>query len=91
MNDVMKPFREVLDDRNGWMENYKSETGRKVCGYFCDYVPEELLWAAGMTMVRITGGTGNVVAADKHMQSNVCSFARLCFDQALNGVFDLVL
>ncbi|MCP4681860.1 MAG: 2-hydroxyacyl-CoA dehydratase, partial [Desulfobacterales bacterium] len=88
MNELMTPFREVLEDRHGWIKDYKSKSDRQLCGYFCDYVPEELLWAAGMTTIRITGGSGNVTAADKHMQSNVCSFARRCFDQALEGVFD---
>lgn len=82
------PFQEVLDDRHGWIERYKKETGRKIAGYFCDYVPEEVLWAAGYTTVRITGGTGNIQSADHHLQSNVCSFARRCLDQALEGVFD---
>ena len=87
MSDVMAPFREVLADRHGWIEKYKADGGRKIAGYFCDYVPEELLWAAGLATVRITGGRGNVVAADRYMQSNVCSFARRCFDQALEGVY----
>lgn len=87
MKNTMTPFREVIDDRHAWIERYKRETGRKVAGYFCDYVPEEILWAAGMATIRITGGRGNVVAADAHLQSNVCSFARRCFDQALEGTY----
>ncbi len=88
MSDLMTPFREVINNRHGWIKDYKSKSNRQLCGYFCDYVPEEVLWAAGITTVRITGGSGNVTAADKHMQSNVCSFARRCLDQALEGVFD---
>jgi len=88
MSEVMAPFREVLADRHGWIRRYKSETGRRVAGFFCDYVPEEILWAAGLTPIRITAGRGNVIAADKHLQSNVCSFARRCLDQALEGVYD---
>jgi benzoyl-CoA reductase subunit C len=56
--------------------------------YFCDYVPEEILFAAGMVPIRITAGRGNVTEAAKHLQSNVCSFARGCLDQAMNGVYD---
>jgi benzoyl-CoA reductase subunit C len=88
MRDVMAPFREVLADRHGWIQNYKSKTGRPVAGYFCDYMPEEILYAAGMVPVRITAGRGNVVSADRHLQSNVCSFARRCLDQALEGTYD---
>lgn len=88
MSDRLAPFRELLADRHGWLRRYQQETGRKVAGYFCDYVPEEILWAAGLTPVRITGGRGNVAAADQHLQSNVCSFARRCLEQALAGVYD---
>jgi benzoyl-CoA reductase subunit C len=82
------PFGQVVADRHAWIKRYKAETGRQVAGYFCDYVPEELLWAAGYATVRVTGGRGEVVSADKYLQSNVCSFARRCFDQALDGVFN---
>ncbi len=88
MSNLMAPFREVLSDRHGWIGKYKQESGRKVAGYFCDYVPEEIIYAAGFVPVRITGGRGNVIAADKYLQSNVCSFARRCLDQALTGVYD---
>jgi len=88
MNDVMSRFKEVVENRHDWIRSYKAESGRKIAGYFCDYLPEEVLWAGGLVPVRITGGRGNVVAADRYLQSNVCSFARRCFDQALNGVYD---
>ncbi len=88
MTDAFAPFQEVLDDRHAWIARYKKESGKKIAGYFCDYVPEEVLWAAGYVPVRITGGTGNIVKADRHLQSNVCSFARRCLDQALEGTFD---
>ncbi len=88
MSDLMAPFREVVEDPHKWIRKFKADTGRRVAGYFCDYVPEEILWAGGFVPIRITGGKGNVVAADKYLQSNVCSFARRCFDQALEGVFE---
>jgi benzoyl-CoA reductase subunit C len=88
MTDPVGPFRQVLADRHAWIRNYKLESGKRIAGYFCDYVPEEILFAAGMVPVRITAGRGNVVAADRHLQSNVCSFARRCLDQALEGVYD---
>ena len=88
MSDVMRPFQEVLADRHGWIENYKKETNSKIAGVFSDYVPEEILTAAGFVTIRITGESGNVVSADKYMQSNLCSFARRAFDQAMEGVYD---
>ncbi|HUT55822.1 MAG TPA: 2-hydroxyacyl-CoA dehydratase family protein [bacterium] len=87
MSDLMAPFYEVLADRHGWLAKYKAQSGRRIAGYFCDYVPEEILYAAGLVPVRMTGGQGNVIAADRYLQSSVCSFARRCFDQALTGVY----
>ncbi len=87
MSNKMAPFMEVLEDSHAWITKYKADTGAKVAGFFCDYVPEEVLYAAGFVTVRITGGQGNVMSADKYLQSNVCSFSRRCFDQALEGVY----
>lgn len=88
MSDNFAPFAEVLADRHGWIKKYKAATGKKVAGFFCDYLPEELFTAAGYVTVRVTGGRGNVIVADKYLQSNVCSFARRCLEQGLSGVFD---
>lgn len=87
MKELLAPFYEVIENRHEWIKRYKEQSGKKIAGYFCDYTPEEFLWAAGFTPVRITGGRGLVGEADKHLQSNVCSFARRCFDQALTGVY----
>jgi benzoyl-CoA reductase subunit C len=87
MSTAMTPFKEVLADRHGFMARGKAARGRKIAGYFCDYVPEEVLWAAGMDTVRMTGGQGNIIAADRHLQSNVCSFCRRVFEEGLKGTF----
>jgi len=60
---------------------------RELIGYFCDFVPEELLHAAGFTPIRITGTRKPVSLADRHLQSNVCSFARSCLELALDGTY----
>jgi benzoyl-CoA reductase subunit C len=88
MSGTMDKFMAVLADRHGFMKKMKNDRGRKTAGYLCDYVPEEILWAAGMDTVRLTGGTGNVVAADRHLQSNVCSFCRRVFEQGLAGIYE---
>ncbi len=56
-------------------------------GYFCDFVPEELLHAAGFVPIRITGTRKPIALADRHLQSNVCSFARSCLELALDGTY----
>jgi benzoyl-CoA reductase/2-hydroxyglutaryl-CoA dehydratase subunit BcrC/BadD/HgdB len=65
--------------------------GGKVVGYFCSYVPEEIISAAGLLPVRIraTGSSGTDLA-DAFFRPTSCSFARHCFDTALRGGYDFV-
>jgi bcr-type benzoyl-CoA reductase subunit C len=67
------------------------EGGGKVVGYFCSYVPEEIISAAGLLPVRIraTGSTGTDLA-DAYFRPTSCSFGRHCFDTALRGGYDFV-
>ena len=67
------------------------EGGGKVVGYFCSYVPEEIISAAGLLPFRIraTGSTGTDLA-DAHFRPTSCSFARHCFDTALRGGYDFL-
>jgi benzoyl-CoA reductase subunit C len=60
---------------------------RKVIGYFCDFVPEELLDAAGFVPIRLLGARESISLADKYLQSNACSFARSCLELVLNGTY----
>jgi bcr-type benzoyl-CoA reductase subunit C len=75
---------------NPAIENWKAGGG-KVVGYFCSYVPEEIMSAAGLLPVRIraTGSTGTDLA-DAYFRPTSCSFARHCFDTALRGGYDFV-
>jgi len=54
--------------------------GKKVVGYFCPHVPEELILAAGMLPVRLAfgGELEPVSAGEDFLKSYSCSFARSC-------------
>jgi benzoyl-CoA reductase subunit C len=87
----LEVFREAADSLiNPELQNWK-ERGGKVVGYFCSYVPEEIMTAAGLLPVRIraTGSTGTDLA-DAFFRPTSCSFARHCFDTALRGGYDFV-
>jgi benzoyl-CoA reductase subunit C len=58
-----------------------------VLGFFWDYVPEELIHAAGFLPYRILGSTESISEADRHIQSFVCTFMRSALDQALKGSY----
>ena len=62
-----------------WLAN-----GKKVLGYYCTYIPDELLYAANLLpfRIRVTGNTETNLA-DVYMVRFTCSFVRATFDMAL--------
>ncbi|MBI2957741.1 MAG: 2-hydroxyacyl-CoA dehydratase [Chloroflexi bacterium] len=63
-------------------------SGRKVLGYRCVFVPEEMMHAAGVTAFPIFGTPEAVSLADSYFQPNLCEFIRNIFDLALKGKLD---
>ncbi len=65
--------------------------GKKIMGYFCSYVPEEIIHAAGFIPYRMRAiENSGTTLADTYFAPTVCSFTRQCFDKALNGDFDFL-
>lgn len=67
------------------------EQGGKVVGYFCSYVPEEIIAAAGILpfRMRATGSTETSLA-DTCLSAYNCSFTRHCLDLAFNDAYDFL-
>ena len=65
--------------------------GKKVVGFMCSYVPEEIIYAAGVIpyRVRATGFT-KTSRSDALMSNFSCSFARSCLEFALDGTYDFL-
>lgn len=69
----------------------KAPTDRKVLGFFCSYIPEEIIYAAGMIPVRIRpAGCTETVSADAYMTHLNCTFARSCLEYIGTGRFDFL-
>ena len=66
------------------------ESGKKVLGYRCVYVPEEILDAAGIMPYPVFGTPEAVTLADSYFQPNICEFIRNIFDLALKGGLDFL-
>ena len=65
--------------------------GKKVIGFFCPYVPEEIIYAGGMLPLRIRpAGCTDTGTADAYMSRLNCSFARSCLQFIAEGVFDFL-
>ncbi len=72
-----------------WKE---AEEGRKVVGYMPIYVPRELIHAAGMLPLGITGGGDNleVIHGDAYYQSYICRIPRSTIELGVSGRLDFV-
>ena len=64
--------------------------GRKVIGWRCTYVPEEIIYAAGMFPLRVRGGSGEIQEASAYLHANTCSFSRSCLERTLDGTYRLL-
>lgn len=64
------------------------EQGKKIAGYFCCYVPLELLTAADYVPVRILGDVSEpITTADTYLPTVMCVFYRSCLDLAMKGKY----
>ncbi len=63
---------------------------KKVFGWLCTYVPEEVIYAAGILPVRITGYSQEMELEDgnAYLYINNCSFSRSCLQMGLRGGYD---
>jgi benzoyl-CoA reductase subunit C len=77
-------IQEILHDPQKEAQYWKSQ-GKKVVGYRCLYVPEEVIWAADMLPYNVLGTPEAVSLADSYFQPCVCEFVRNVFDHALKG------
>jgi bzd-type benzoyl-CoA reductase N subunit len=68
------------------------DQGKKVFGWLCTYVPEEILHAAGIHPVRITGYAQETELDDgsAYLYINNCSFSRSCLQMGLRGEYDFL-
>jgi benzoyl-CoA reductase subunit C len=72
------------------MQAWKKE-GKPVVGYFCSYVPEEILYAAGALPYRVRPvGCAATPSADGYLSHVNCSFVRSCLEYALEGRYDFL-
>jgi len=80
----------VSDLENDYVAKWKGE-GKKVVGYVCSYLPEEILYAADILPYRITGqGCDDTSLADTYLARVNCTFARCCLENALTGRLDFL-
>jgi len=85
---MVDTFKDWFENRHDYARAWKEKTGGKVMGYFCTYVPEELLYAADILPVRILGSHEPQDVTEPHIFGMYCPFCRDCLAQGLQGRFD---
>lgn len=89
----MHPFTDFTRNDNllnPWVEEWKRE-GKKVFGYICSYVPEEILTAFDILPLRLRARyNSSTPAADALMSPTTCSFARCALEGALNRDYEFL-
>ncbi len=78
-------FIQAVEGRHDYAREWKARTGGRVVGYLCTYVPEELLYAAGMLPVRVLGSHQPQDVTEPYIFSIFCPFCRDVLAQGLQG------
>jgi len=86
---MIEMFKEWYDARHKYAREWKKNHPKgKVVGYFCTYVPEEILYAADVLPVRILGSHEPQDVTEPHIFGMYCPFCRDCLAQGLKGRYD---
>lgn len=88
---ALEALAEVSATRpNSLVSEWKSQN-KKVVGYVCSYLPEEILYAADILPYRITGkGATDTSLADSYLTRVNCTFSRCCLELAFSGHYDFL-
>jgi len=81
-------FATITADRHEAARKWKQKKGKELYGYFCCITPEEILAAADILPVRITGTGEPLQQSDTVVPPNVCPFARSCLDAGMRGQYE---
>ncbi|MFW9822251.1 MAG: 2-hydroxyacyl-CoA dehydratase subunit D [Candidatus Thorarchaeota archaeon] len=79
---IIEQFKNAIPLMNSWVNNWKKE-GKKVLGYFCSYIPEEIFHAADILPIRMRAREcTDTPMGDAYMTPTTCSFTRCCLELA---------
>ncbi len=90
-DDVFREIRGLIRSHtNRHVEEWKS-SGKPVIGYFCHYVPREIILAAGALPLRLRGAASQDSSlGDAYLSGRVCTYVRHVMSLALDGQYDFL-
>lgn len=84
----MGRFQEVVENHHEYAKDWKVKAGGKVLGYLCTYLPEELVYAAGVLPVRLLGNYEPEDVTERYMYGSFCPLSRGILAEGLKGKYD---
>jgi benzoyl-CoA reductase/2-hydroxyglutaryl-CoA dehydratase subunit BcrC/BadD/HgdB len=88
---ILREIDELIREHtNPYVDEWKS-AGNPVVGYFCHYMPAEIILAAGALPLRLRGaGSQDSSLGDAYMSGRVCTYVRHVMSLALEGKYDFL-
>jgi len=81
-------FKDIVDNRHDHAQSLQKKKSKKIIGYLCSYVPEEIIYAAGGIPIRLFSNEESPSLSENFMQNYYCTFSRSILHQGLAGEFD---
>lgn len=87
---TLQKFKDIFAQRHEYARKWKATHGGRVAGYFCIYVPEEMLYAANVLPVRVIGSREPEDVTEPYITGWWCPHTRSALAEALKGRYDYV-
>ena len=86
---MIEDFKRIYEKRHEYIDEWKKKNpDRKILGYMCTYMPEEILYAADVLPIRILGAHEPQNVTEPHIMGMFCPFCRDVLAQGLLGRYD---
>lgn len=83
--EIINRFRDVAEKPYEYACQLKADKNIPVVGNLCNYIPEEIIVAAGCLPFRIFGESKNTMHSDALIQSYCCSVVKSVLDDAMGN------
>ena len=89
--EIFREIRGLIRTHTNRHVDVWKESGRPVIGYFCHYLPREVILAAGALPLRLRGtGSEDTSLGDAYMSGRVCTYVRHVMSLALDERYDFL-
>jgi benzoyl-CoA reductase subunit C len=86
---MIEDFKRIYEKRHEYIKEWQARhPDRKIMGYMCTYMPEEILYAAHILPIRILGAHEAQGSTQAHIMGMFCPFSRDVLAQGLAGRYD---